>query len=57
MEASSAPVEKMGVRRVITRAGWCNTQGVLPRMALPVRLFVGGRLGKRQTVVGLDSPG
>ncbi len=46
-EASTKPVESMGLRRIIIRTGvvLANDGGVLPLMALPVRLFVGGRLG------------
>lgn len=46
-EPSTAPVEAMGVRRVIIRSGavFSSEEGALPRMALPFRLFVGGRLG------------
>jgi uncharacterized protein len=46
-EASTREVEKMGVRRVIIRTGLVLTArgGVLPRLMLPFRLFVGGPLG------------
>lgn len=46
-EPSTAPVEGMGVRRVIIRTGavFSSEEGALPRLALPFRLFVGGRLG------------
>lgn len=46
-EASSKAVEDMGVRRAIVRTGLVlsGTGGVLPVMALPFRLLVGGRLG------------
>lgn len=46
-EASTAPVEALGVRRVIIRLGVVLSPqgGALPRMALPFRLFVGGPLG------------
>lgn len=46
-EASSAPVEGLGVRRVALRTGVVLSprSGALPLMALPVRLFVGGPLG------------
>ncbi len=46
-EASTAPVEAEGVRRVVTRSGLVlSTQGgALPLMALPFRLFVGGPVG------------
>jgi uncharacterized protein (TIGR01777 family) len=47
-EGSSAGVEEMGIRRIIIRTGVVleRSGGVLPLMALPVRLFAGGRLGK-----------
>ncbi|MEJ2211707.1 MAG: TIGR01777 family oxidoreductase [Anaerolineae bacterium] len=46
-EPSTAAVEDMGVRRVIIRSGavFSAEEGALPRLALPFRLFVGGRLG------------
>jgi uncharacterized protein (TIGR01777 family) len=46
-EASTAPVEALGVRRVIIRTApvLSRTGGMLPRLVLPFRLFVGGRLG------------
>ena len=46
-EASTAAVEGLGVRRVITRSGVVLSAqgGALPRMLLPFRFFVGGRLG------------
>jgi uncharacterized protein (TIGR01777 family) len=46
-EASSAAVEGLGVRRVLARTGVVLAQGegALPRMARPVRWFVGGPLG------------
>lgn len=46
-EASTAPVEKMGVRRTIIRTGipLSFTEGALARMALPFKLFAGGPLG------------
>jgi uncharacterized protein (TIGR01777 family) len=47
-EDSTKPVEEMGVRRVVVRTGivLSSQGGVLPLMALPTRLFVGGSLGK-----------
>ncbi|MBE3143166.1 MAG: TIGR01777 family protein, partial [Planctomycetes bacterium] len=49
-EASTQLVEKMGVRRVIIRTGLVMTTkgGVLPRLMLPFRLFLGGPLGSGQ---------
>ena len=46
-EPSTEPVEGMGVRRAIIRSGavFSSKEGALPRMVLPFRLFVGGRLG------------
>lgn len=46
-ETSSAPVEAVGVRRVVFRSGVVLTPrgGILPLLLLPFRLFVGGRLG------------
>ena len=46
-EPSSAPVEEMGVRRVIARTGVVLSveEGALPRLLLPFRLFVGGPMG------------
>ncbi|HEY5902277.1 MAG TPA: NAD-dependent epimerase/dehydratase family protein, partial [Anaerolineales bacterium] len=52
-EASTRSVEELGVRRVITRSAvvLAGRGGLLPLMALPVRLFVGGPLaGGRQAV-------
>jgi len=46
-EASTQPVEALGVRRVVTRSGVIlSTNSItLPRMLLPFRLFAGGPLG------------
>ena len=46
-EASTLPVEVMGVRRVIIRSGvvFSKNQGALQLLLLPFRLFVGGRMG------------
>ncbi len=46
-EASTTPLEALGVRRVIIRTGvvLSATGGALPRMVLPFRLFLGGALG------------
>jgi uncharacterized protein len=47
-EASTAEVEQMGVRRCVTRSGgvFSTTGGMLPYLALPFRLFVGGKIGR-----------
>ena len=46
-EASTAPIEAMGVRRVIIRTGVVLDKhgGALPQMMLPFKLFAGGPLG------------
>lgn len=46
-EQSTAPVEAMGVRRIILRTGLVldDAGGILPMILLPFRLFVGGRIG------------
>ena len=46
-EPSTAPVEEMGVRRVVIRTGvvLSTEDGALPRLLLPFRLFVGGPMG------------
>lgn len=46
-EASTAPVEALGVRRVVIRTGVVLSRegGALPRLALPFRFFLGGPLG------------
>lgn len=49
-EASTQPAEAMGIRRVIIRTGLVQAAhgGMLPRLVLPFRLFVGGPLGNGQ---------
>lgn len=46
-EAATAPVEALGVRRVVARTGVVLDahSGALPRMLTPFRFFVGGPLG------------
>jgi uncharacterized protein (TIGR01777 family) len=47
LEEATQPVEELGVRRVITRSAvvLAGKGGLFPLMALPVRLFFGGKLG------------
>jgi uncharacterized protein (TIGR01777 family) len=47
-ENATAPVENMGVRRVITRSAAIlnRWEGALPRMSMPFRFFVGGPVGR-----------
>ena len=49
-EDSTRGIEDLGIRRVLLRTGivLSNRGGVLPKMAFPVKLFVGGRLGSGQ---------
>ena len=49
-EASTAPVEEMGVRRAIVRGGVVLSPdgGALPRLLLPFKFFAGGPLGGGQ---------
>jgi uncharacterized protein (TIGR01777 family) len=49
-EASTAPLEGLGIRRVIIRTGvvLSTAGGALPRLLLPFRFFAGGRLGNGQ---------
>ena len=46
-EAATRPVEALGVRHIVTRAAVILNKkgGLFPLMALPVRLFFGGKLG------------
>lgn len=46
-EAASKPLEKTGIRRVLTRFGMVIDKhgGALPRMILPFRFFAGGPMG------------
>jgi uncharacterized protein (TIGR01777 family) len=46
-EASTAGIEKDGLRRIVIRIGLVLSKsgGLLPLLALPFRLFVGGRIG------------
>jgi uncharacterized protein len=46
-EASTSEVEEYGIRRVILRTGLVldAKQGALPRLALPFKFFVGGKIG------------
>jgi len=49
-ESSTASLEALGVRRAVIRTGvvLSTEGGALPRMSLPLRLFVGGHLGSGQ---------
>ncbi len=49
-EASTEPVEALGVRRVVIRSGVVLDMqgGALPRMVLPFRFFAGGPIGNGQ---------
>ncbi len=49
-EASSATVEKLGVRRAIIRTGvvLSKDEGALPKMLLPFYVFLGGPIGSGQ---------
>lgn len=53
-EASSQAVEDLGVRRVITRTGLVLSRDaeIMQLMALPTRLFFGGRLGGGRQGIG-----
>lgn len=46
-EASTTPVEILGVRRAIIRTGVVLSRqgGALPRMLMPFRFYIGGKLG------------
>src|SRR5688572_19406733 len=46
-EAATQPVEHLGLRRIVTRTAvvLARRGGLFPLMALPVRLFFGGRFG------------
>lgn len=46
-ESSTAPLEELGVRRIVLRIGLVLSQegGLLPLLALPFRFFVGGKIG------------
>jgi uncharacterized protein (TIGR01777 family) len=46
-EQATAPVKKLGVRRVVTRTGvvLSTRSGALPRQMLPFKLFAGGPIG------------
>jgi uncharacterized protein (TIGR01777 family) len=53
-EASSRPVEALGVRRVVTRTGIVLSRDayILKLMALPSRLYFGGRFGDGRQGIG-----
>jgi uncharacterized protein len=46
-EDSTAEIEQLGVRRCITRSGvvFSTKGGILPMLALPFKMFVGGKIG------------
>jgi len=46
-EISTAPIERLGIRRVILRTGivLSNDGGAFPRMVLPFKMYAGGPLG------------
>jgi uncharacterized protein (TIGR01777 family) len=52
-EASTRPVEDLGVRRVIVRNAIVldARRGLYPLMCLPARLYCGGRLGEGDQIV------
>jgi hypothetical protein len=52
-EAATQPVEELGLRRIVARSSVVLDArgGMFPMMALPVRLFVGGRLGEGDQAV------
>ncbi len=52
-EASTQPVEALGVRRVVIRTALVlsKEEGILPWMVLPFRFFVGGRFGSGKQYV------
>jgi uncharacterized protein (TIGR01777 family) len=49
-ENSTADIEKLGIRRVITRIGIVLSAqgGALPKQVLPFKLFLGGTIGSGQ---------
>ncbi len=52
-EAATQPVEELGVRRVVARSAvvLANGEGLFPLITLPVRLFVGGKLGTGKQIM------
>lgn len=51
-EDSSSKVERLGIRRLIVRTGLvlADNAGVLPKLEIPFRFFVGGTMGDGQQV-------
>jgi hypothetical protein len=52
-EAATRALEEAGIRRIVARSGIVldGHGGLLPLMALPVRFFLGGRLGNGEQAV------
>ncbi len=52
-EAATEPLEELGVRRIVTRSAivLAKNGGMFPLLALPVRLFFGGRFGNGKQAV------
>ena len=57
-EAATQSVEELGLRRVVVRTAVVLDKrgGLFPLMALPVRLFFGGKLGSGRAGNAMDPP-